>query len=187
MPTGPEAEARAALARGDRKEALTVLMRAYGRAIHRHCLSMLGDDGLADEVHQTVFVEAWRDLGRFEGRSSFRTWLFGIARHRCLDAAKVRRRRERRFVLADAGPDAVDDGPAPDGRLDAERVRDPLEACLAQLRPEIRIALLLRYQEGMSFVEMGRICRQRPGTLEARIRRALPALRRCLVARGVEP
>jgi RNA polymerase sigma-70 factor (ECF subfamily) len=190
MKTGPdddpEAEAALALARGDRRAALTVLMRAYGRPIYRHCLSALGEHGLADEVHQTVFVQAWRDLERFEGRSSFRTWLFGIARHRCLDAARSRRRFGQRFV-AEAAAEPVAEAPPAEGRFDPDRVRDPLETCLGTLRPELRIAVLLRYQEGMSFVELGRVCRERPGTIEARIRRTLPQLRRCLAARGVAP
>jgi DNA-directed RNA polymerase specialized sigma24 family protein len=111
LPPHPEDEAREARARGDHRGALTILMHAYGRDLHRHCFQVLRDRDLADDVHQTVFVQAYRDLPGFAGRSSLRTWLYGIARHRCLDAMKIGARWRRRFVRADGG------GP-PDGWQD---------------------------------------------------------------------
>ncbi|HEU5056554.1 MAG TPA: hypothetical protein VFU21_08505, partial [Kofleriaceae bacterium] len=57
LPPHPEDEAREALARGDHRAALTILMQAYGRDLHRHCYQVLRDRDLADDVHQTVFVQ----------------------------------------------------------------------------------------------------------------------------------
>ncbi len=52
--------------------------------------------------------------------------------------------------------------------------------CLEGLAPPIRLALLLRYQEGFSYEEMGEMCRERPVTLQRRVVRAMLVLRRCL-------
>ena len=108
---GPEQDALAALDRGSSAEALTVLMRVYGsRPVYRYCRQMVADDDLAQEVHQMTFIQAYEGLARFGRRSSLRTWLFGIARHRCLDLLKSNRRRRSRS-REPAGRGA---GPSPD-------------------------------------------------------------------------
>src|SRR5262249_23650225 len=83
-------------------------------AVYRYCRIALGDTVLADDVHQQVFIEAFRDLPGFAGRSTLRTWLFGIARHRVLDAAK-RRRRARAHLDITGGADLPDPRPSPAG------------------------------------------------------------------------
>ena len=180
----PEARARFALRRGDFDGALEILMEAYGSAVYRFCRHMVGDADLADEVHQTTFIQAFADFGRFAGKSSLRTWLLGIARHRCLDAVKVRRRRERRFELAARLPERPCPVPGPAERL-ADRGRlEALAECLGNLGPRVRDAILMRFQQGLSYVEMGRLFGERPPAVRARVLRALPALRRCLEEKG---
>ncbi len=177
-----ESEVLDALEQGDRKGALTILMQAYGDDIYRHCRLVVRDSALADDVHQTVFVQAYRDLPRFSRRSTIRTWLYGIARHRCLDALKARRRWLRRFELADALPEAADVGPRADDQLSAVGVASALEAALDELKPRVRIAVLLRFREDMSYQEMAEVCGERPATLQARVARAMPRLRKRLAA-----
>ena len=67
--------AREALERGERKSALDTLMSAYGVPLYRYCYSILGSRALADDVHQTVFLQAYQALLSFEG-TSFRSWLY---------------------------------------------------------------------------------------------------------------
>lgn len=180
LPQSPEELAKLALQDGDRDTALTLLMETYGEEIYRHCRQVVGDSDVAADVHQTVFVQAYRDLARFDGRASFRTWLYAIARHRCLDALKIRRRRRLRFLLGVTTIDRPD--PTPDVR--ARMVRNAqsaaMDRALERLKPEVRIAVLLRYREDMSFEEMAEVCGERPATLQARVARALPKLRKAL-------
>ncbi len=176
----PEAETLAALDEGAPKRALSVLMQAYGTAVFRFCRQQLADPELAEEAHQMTFVQAYEGLGRFSRRSSLRTWLFSIARHRCLDAAKIARRRRSRFPLTDRLPEAPQDTPGVEDRLVGEARRRFLELCLEELRQEVRAAVLLRFQEDLSYPEMAEVFGDRPATLQARVVRALPVLRRCL-------
>lgn len=180
LPESPEELAKLALKDGDRDTALTLLMETYGEEIYRHCRQVVGDSDVAADVHQTVFVQAYRDLTRFDARASFRTWLYAIARHRCLDALKLRRRRRLRFLLGVTTIDRPD--PTPDVR--ARMVRNAqsaaMDRALERLKPEVRIAVLLRYREDMSFEEMAEVCGERPATLQARVARALPKLRKAL-------
>lgn len=183
----PELEALAALERGDFEGALTALMRAYGGAVYRYCLQVTADATLAEEAHQMTFVQAFEGLSGFGGRSSLRSWLFGIARHRCLDALKIARRRRRRFEAVAELPEPPSPEPAAEQSLLAAGMRQALRECLAALAPKVRAALALRFQESFTFVEMAAICRERAATLQARVARALPLLRRCLEARGFAP
>jgi RNA polymerase sigma-70 factor (ECF subfamily) len=180
-----EREALEALDRNDPRAALALLMDAYGAPVYRFCRRTVGDEELARDVHQTTFVQAFEGLARFSRRSSVRTWLFSIARHRCLDALKVGRRRQRRFepMALDADePDAevrYDDAGAEERLISSQRSIS-LRRCLERLAPAARTAVLLRFQEDLSYPEIARISGERPPTLQARVARALPVLRRCL-------
>jgi RNA polymerase sigma-70 factor (ECF subfamily) len=162
-------------------------MDRHGDEIYRHVRLVVGDADLADEVHQAVFIQAYRALEDFQGRSSFRSWLYAIARHRCLDALKLRRRFWRRFRVGEPGPDRADPRPNPEDRLTAVSSGKALERCLSRLAPKVRVAVLLRCQEELSYEEMSLICGERPATLQARVARALPKLQGWLAELGVTP
>ncbi len=183
--TDPEQQALEALDREDYKAVLTLLMQAYGNHLYRFCCQLVGNEELAEDVHQMTFVQAYEGLPRFARRSSLRTWLFGIARHRGLDALKILRRRRARFQQVATLPDSADTSDDVEDRLTARSRTQVLERCLQKLAPGIRAAVLLRYQAETSYPEMSRICHERPATLQARVARALPLLRRCLENQGL--
>lgn len=183
----PEADILDALERGDRRTALALLMDVYGSALYAFCRNMVRDADLAADVHQTTFVQAWQGLEHFSHRSTLRTWLYGIARHRCLDALKIDRRRNRRFELVDSLPENEGHEPEAEKQLVAGAFSRALNACLAALAPRVRLAVALRFEEGFSYPEMASVCDDRPATLQARVSRALPALRRCLEEKGLAP
>jgi RNA polymerase sigma factor (sigma-70 family) len=165
-------------------------MRDHGDEILRFCVSMLHDQAAAEDARQTIFVDAWQALDSYAGQGSLRGWLFGIARHRCLDAARSGRRRRWRFWLA-ADPGA-DDAPAADGPgdpgsdLDQRHRAAVLRDCLRRLPAGTRVAVLLRYEDGLAYEEIARMSRERAPTVQARVARALPQLRACVEAKGVQ-
>jgi len=179
-----DADIRAAIVRGDHRAALTKIDERFGDAVFRFVRNLMGADDLADDVYQTTLIEAYRDLTSFGGRSSLRTWLFAIARHRCLDALKANRRRVARFESTADAPEVADARPTADERMSDSQVRAALEHCLAALAPELRMVLLLRFQEGFGYDDIARITRLRNETLRARISRAMPALRACIEKQG---
>ena len=79
----------ALLDRGDRRGAVEKLMELHQETVFAYCVRTLRDRELAEDVAQQVFTEAYRDLERFRRESSLRTWLLGIAHHRCGDAIFV--------------------------------------------------------------------------------------------------
>jgi RNA polymerase sigma-70 factor (ECF subfamily) len=162
--------------------ALRHLMKRHGVAVYRYCREALRDGALADDVHQQVFIEVFRDLPRFAGRSPMRVWLFAIAHHRVLDAVKQRRRTQDRLDDLDT-VDPVDPGPSPIETIDDAQLSEALVASIAELDEPSRTAVLFRYQQGFTFEDMADICGEKAGTLHARVARALPRLRRAIEAR----
>ena len=148
---------------------------------------MAGSDDLAEEIQQLTFVQAYEGLAKFAGRSSLRTWLFGIARHRCLDLAKMNQRRRRRFGPIDEVPDMAAPGGSVEDRLAEDSRARALERCLQMLVPRVRAAVLLRFQQGLSYPEIARLSGEKPPALQIRVARALPLLRRCLEEKGMAP
>ncbi len=160
-------------------------MDTYGDAILGFCTRILRDRSLAEDVLQQVFLEAYRDIERFQQRSSVRTWLFGIASHRCQDAIKSRRRRELRIESDDTAMTTfADPAAAPTDHLDRTRLVAALEDCLRALSEEVRMSVLLRFQAGMSYEQMSASLDAKADTLQRRVSRALPELRQCLERKG---
>jgi RNA polymerase sigma-70 factor, ECF subfamily len=177
-----DGDIRAALHANDVRRALTLMMKRYGDEVYRFAYAMTQSVQLADEVRQQVFVEVYRDLPSFAGRASLRAWVLGIMRHRCLDIAKKHRRWTHRFKNEPPADEEPDDH-EPERELDRSRLAKILAACLAKLAPAARDAVVLRYHQDLSYDEASVVAGDHAGTLQQRVARALPALRRCVRAR----
>jgi RNA polymerase sigma-70 factor (ECF subfamily) len=178
---------RRLLASGEPRLAIELMAREYQRVLYSTAYRILGNVAQAQDALQETFIDALRDVDSYQGRSPIRAWLLKICAHRAIDLARRQRRSEQWQVaeeLADEVPESV-------GRelpvvLDERLWYRALEDCLLQLTPEVRAALILRFQHGLSYEEIAKICDEKPGTLQARVSRAMPVLRRCLVAKGWE-
>src|SRR5665213_41684 len=164
LPSGryPNRVSRARGATIHERAALCAMVEAkYRSAIYCYCARVLGDRTLAADVLQQVLEVAVRDVHALKHPELTRSWLFGIATHRCLDAIRARRREEKRFVECDENLAFVpDDKPGPADRVDAALLARIVDECVRQLSAESRMAVLLRFQEGLTFEEMGRMCRE---------------------------
>ena len=167
--TEPDGDILAALAGGDRRQALTLCARRHGPALGRLCMALLGSQSEADDAVQETLLAAHAAFDDFRKDGSLRAWLFGIARRRC---ARV---KERRGALH-----AADDGAdlrTADDLLDVRRRAETARALLERLRPTEREALLLRYGAELSFREVGGATGIDEATARKRVSRALARLR----------
>ena len=177
-----DSDIQAALRANDMRRALTLMMNRYGDEVYRFAYALTHSEHLADEVRQQVFVEVYRDLASFGGRASLRAWVFGITRHRCLDATKKHRRWTNRFKNEPPTDEEPDDHEV-ERELDRSKLARLLAACLAKLAPAARDAVVLRYHQDLSYDEASAVAGDNAGTLQQRVARAIPALRRCVDAR----
>lgn len=184
-PADPERPALEALDRDDFDEALNIVMNLYGRPIYRYCCQMMKDEHLAEDVLQETFVQVHRDLPGFARRSSLKTWVYAIAHHRCLDAIKKEKRRQRRIEWTDDPPERADGSPGADRILAAKRRAEALRRCIEELKESARAAVISRLQAGMSYPEMSVVFGEAPATLQMRVTRALPLLQECIERKGV--
>src|SRR5437763_7061290 len=108
MPTLPppmtdrERDLLVAARRGD-EDAYAGLVAPYRAALHAHCYRMLGSLPDAEDALQETLLRAWRGLGRFENRSSLRSWLYTIATNAGLREIE---RRPKRVLPVDYSPAA---------------------------------------------------------------------------------
>lgn len=122
-----EERASRLLAAGDVNGAATITVLQHGPAVRRFLRSTLGDPTLADDA-QSLFCEwVWRGIGSFQGRSSLRTWCFGVAAHA---ARRVQeepwRRRARRLSSTCTMALASDASPLEEQRQDRVAVVEEL-------------------------------------------------------------
>jgi RNA polymerase sigma-70 factor (ECF subfamily) len=164
-------------------EAVKILMSAYGHKITAFAHRMIRQSELANDIRQQVFLEAFQGLDSFKGRSSLWSWLCGIAYHRCVDEL----RRSGRWNLTE-DLDAVDQllGEV-DAAIGPDQLvkRRALERCLRKLPASQRSQLLMRCFLGLSYIEIAALVGDAHATVQVRISRILPRLRRCLRGEGV--
>ncbi|MEP6561825.1 MAG: sigma-70 family RNA polymerase sigma factor [Nakamurella sp.] len=88
----------------ERTSELAGRLEEYRRELAGYCYRMLGSTFETDDAVQETMVRAWRALGKFDGRSSLRTWLYRIATNVCLDLLNGRNRRALPMDLGPASP-----------------------------------------------------------------------------------
>ena len=98
-PLGEDEEVVAAVQNGD-ASTFSSLAEPHRKELRVHCYRMLGNFEDAEDLVQETFVRAWRGHAAFEGRSTFRAWLYRIATNACLDAIK---KKGRRVQVVDVG------------------------------------------------------------------------------------
>ena len=96
------------IANGDRL-AMQVLFARYHVRVFRFVVRLVRDEATAEDVISEVFLDVWRQAGRFEGRSTVSTWLLAIARFKAISAVRRRRDEELDEETAGAIEDLSDD------------------------------------------------------------------------------
>jgi RNA polymerase sigma-70 factor (TIGR02960 family) len=197
-PTGPAPELELAAAVAGDADAFRRLTEGYARELHVHCYRVLGSIHDAEDALQETLVRAWRHLARFEGRSSFRAWLYRIATNVCLTRA-ARRRVEppplpeavARAAARASGEPILHLSPYPDAWLDeleatagnpaaeyelGESVQVAFLAAVQLLPPRQRAVLLLRDVLGFSAGEVADLFDSTTASVNSALQRARATL-----------
>ena len=150
-------------ARQGDSQAEAAFVRATQAEVWRFVAALV-DPGSADDLTQETYLRAFRALPQFEGRSSVRTWLLGIAKRTCADHLRSLV-RQRRLSLRLAAVSDADHSPDPAGHVHAAQL-------LATLSPERRAPFVLTQMLGLTYEQAATALDVPVGTIRSRVARA---------------
>jgi RNA polymerase sigma-70 factor (ECF subfamily) len=166
-------------------EAFRSLVERHSRYVFSVAYRLTGSAEDAEDIVQTTFLKAYRQLSRFEARADFRTWLHKIAINCSIDLVRSRRYREvqgRDDWEADLAESTPGVSPGPDRLLLSSEIRDRVRDGLAQLTASERAAFTLRHVEGLSIREVAEAMGLKTEAAKNSIFRAVKKMRIALEA-----
>jgi RNA polymerase sigma-70 factor (ECF subfamily) len=170
------------IASGDRL-AMQVLFARHHVRVYRFVLRLVRDESTAEDLISEVFLDVWRQAGRFEGRSAVSTWMLSIARFKALSALRRRPDEELDEETAQAIEDPSDD---PSVSLEKKDKSAALRTCLEKLSAEHREIIDLVYYHEKSVEEVALIVGIPENTVKTRMFYARKRLAELLKAAGIE-
>jgi RNA polymerase sigma-70 factor (ECF subfamily) len=164
--------------------AYAILVERFQRKIFRVAYAIVRDDAEADTVTQDTFVQAYLNLGKFEGRAGLETWLTRIAINRSRDALRRRRfvslfvSRDEDDETAETMLEPVDERPDPERQLMSSQLRVSIQRAEKQLSAQQKTIFRLRHYENLSLEDIADHLGLRAGTVRAHLFRAIHKIRR---------
>jgi RNA polymerase sigma-70 factor (ECF subfamily) len=168
-------------------EAFVALFEQFRPLVHAVAGRLVGPDDAEDVVMET-YLKAWQALPRFGGRSRLSTWLYRIARNCALDVLRRREtRRERLLARDESESEAVERAPdpaavRPDRAMEGQELGDAIARAMARLPDVHRVALELRFVDGLSYAEVAAATGISIGTVMSRLFNGRRKLQRLLAA-----
>lgn len=163
---------------GDSK-AFSSLVLKHQQSLLRLCMRFTSSQDLAEDIVQDTFVKAYRKLSTFEGRSSFKSWLFQIA----INTAKNKLRATRDTVNIDNVQISIG-GLTTEG-LEREGLRTMIREFVDELPEKQKMALTLRIYDDLSFKEIAEIMECPYDTAKANYRHGLMSIKKNLEKRNL--
>jgi len=170
------------IAAGDRL-AMQVLYARHHVRVYRFVLRLVGNPTTAEDLISEVFLDVWRQAGKFEARSAASTWLLAIARFKALSAMRRKPEEELDEETAGAIEDPADD---PEVAVEKKDKAQVLRKCLTALSPEHREIIDLVYYHEKSVEEVARLVGIPEATVKTRMFYARKRLAELLKAAGVD-
>lgn len=172
-------------ARAGDQAAFGRLVEVYQNPIYNLCYRMLGEAGEAEDAAQEAFLRAYSRLGSYHPARPFKTWLFSIASHHCIN-----RLRKRRLVWLSLDeplppndmPALAEQAPGPEERAIRGEQTDAIQRLLARLSPDDRAVIVMRYWYDMSYEEISETTGATVSAVKSRLHRARVALGEMLQA-----
>lgn len=164
------------------KSAFDLLVIKYQHRIIQLVNRYIKDPSEAQDVAQEAFIKAYRALGNFRGDSAFYTWLYRIAINTAKNYLVSRSRRHSDYHLDIQDAEQVGNAPqlqgmdSPDYLLMNDEIITVIKSAIEKLPEEMRIAIMLREFEGMSYEEIAQAMDCPVGTVRSRIFRAREAI-----------
>lgn len=163
--------------KGDSR-AFDLLVIKYQHRLAAVVVRWVSEPDIVEDIVQESFIKAYRALAGFRGDSAFFTWLYRIATNTAKNHLESMgrkpsyRARDVDELVQVETPDALHEADTPDALLARSQLEDKLQATLAELPEDMRVALTLREFEGMSYQDIAEVMSTPIGTVRSRIFRA---------------
>lgn len=158
------------------EEAYAVLYRNLEKPLYRFIRSKMNDPLESHDLFHITMLEVWKSAGKFEGRSSVKTWVFSIAYRKVMTYY----RSKKEVVLSDEFPDVVDDTPTAESCMISAQSAVQVKHCIGTLSQDHRTAIELTFYEDLSYPEISQVLGVAEGTIKTRVFHAKKLLLRCL-------
>jgi RNA polymerase sigma-70 factor (ECF subfamily) len=182
MQTNSDEVLIARIAGGDRL-AMQVLFARHHVRVYRFVLRLVRNEATAEDLISEVFLDIWRQAGKFEGRSAVSTWMLSIARFKALSALRRRQDEELDEETAERIEDQADD---PETALAKKDKGAILRQCLTALSAEHREVIDLVYYHEKSVDEVAEITGIPEATVKTRMFYARKKLSELLKQQGID-
>jgi RNA polymerase sigma-70 factor (ECF subfamily) len=182
MQTSSDEVLIARIAGGDRL-AMQVLFARHHVRVYRFVLRLVRNEATAEDLISEVFLDIWRQAGKFEGRSAVSTWMLSIARFKALSVLRKRPEQELDEETAERIEDDTDD---PETALAKKDKGAVLRECLSALSAEHREIIDLVYYHEKSVEEAAEIVGIPEATVKTRMFYARKKLSEFLKERGID-
>jgi RNA polymerase sigma-70 factor (ECF subfamily) len=159
--------------------AFETLMRRYERLVYSVAHGFTGDPESAMDVTQNTFLKVHTRLSTWHWGGSFRGWITRIAANEAISLLRARRRRPTAELDEDR---LLDPGPAPETLVDRRETRQAIVAALDRLNPKQRLAVVLRYYQGMGQAEIAEALECSEGTARTMVFRGLKKMKAVLAS-----
>ena len=165
------------VATGDTR-AFEALYHLYEKRVYHYICTFVRDQSLAEEVVGEVMLAVWRGACHFAHQSRVSTWIFGIARHKALDAVRRNGRPDHRTVDIDDLPDLPSPQETPIEGIQREQLGTVMRQALAALSPEHQEVLRLVFYEELPYEDIALLLTIPENTVKTRVFYAKQQLKR---------
>ena len=171
---------------GDR-DAFNILVQTYQRQVINLAYGMLSDTEDATDAAQEVFIKIYRNIDRFEGKSSLSTWIYRITSNVCKDFLRKRTRTIQSVSIYESSEDdddrpmeIKDSSPTPQEHMEITETQREVRKALDELPEEYKSVIVMYDLEGLSYDEISNVLQCPVGTIKSRLNRARKALKKNL-------
>ena len=169
-----EAEIIARILNGDR-QAYALFVEKYKTPIYNLALRMTGSAGDADDLTQETFIRAYKNLWRFNPGRKFFTWLYTISINLIRNHLRKAKNDELPKRLENISYNE-NENRSPETLLIAAQESNKIDSALLTLKYELRVMLIMKYQQELSFEEIAEITGKSVSAVKMRVYRSLEKL-----------
>lgn len=170
------------------RNAFNILVETYQSRVLNMAYGMLSNAEDANDAAQEVFIKIYRNIERFEEKSSLSTWIYRITVNVCNDMLRKRTRHAPTISLFSRGNndddekplEIKDNTPTPEERMEMTETQKEVRHALDELSDEFKTVITLYDLEGLSYDEISEILKCPVGTIKSRLNRARKALKKNL-------